>query len=583
MTADAGAPADRPARVLIVDDEPLNVDYLEQELEGLGFVTETAGNGLEALERVAASPPDLVLLDVMMPGLDGISALRILKNDPETRLIPVVLMTALNAVEDRVRGIEAGADDFLSKPVDDRELVARIKTALSLKRAIDETVGELRSTSAHLERYGKQEREVAILAVDWRIRDESLPEEAVRFVCRRHREAAEERIRDLGGVPSENDDSLLVAVFDGPDPRARAVAAVEAALAVLREDLADTGVSPYLLMSGAVSVGPAQVGSIRVRRAGEVRWVYGVEGEPVARATALARGDLGGGVVAARDTAAFVSDRFTLEPVSDDAYRVLAPGETDDDASAARERTERRIKTILVTDIVGSTKTVERVGDRAWATLVAAHDRVTDEELALFGGEEIDSTGDGVLASFDSPARAVGCALAVLERLAALGLTIRAGIHTGEVEQVGGRVRGIALHLADRIAARANSGEVLVSATTRELAAGSGLVFVDRGEHTLKGVSEPRRLYAALDEQAELSVPTPSAENDAAGLPAGLTAREVDVLRLVAAGLSDAETARRLFLSVRTVNAHMRSIYRKIGVRSRAAAGRFAAENGLLS
>jgi DNA-binding NarL/FixJ family response regulator len=520
----------------------------------------------------------------MMPGLDGISALRILKNDPETRLIPVVLMTALNAVEDRVRGIEAGADDFLSKPVDDRELVARIKTALSLKRAIDETVGELRSTSAHLERYGRQEREVAVLAVDWRLRDESLPEGAVRFACRRHREAAEERIRALGGVPSENDESLLVAVFDGPDPRARAVAAVEAALVVLREDPADTEASPYLRIGGAVSVGPAQVGSTRVRRAGELRWVYGVEGEPVARATELARGELGGGVVVARDTAALVSDRFTLEPVSDEAYRVLAPdAPDDDDAPAARERSERRITTILMTDIVGSTKTVERVGDRAWAAIVAAHDRVTDAELALFGGEEIDSTGDGVLASFDSPARAVRCALAVLERLDALGLSIRAGIHTGEVEHIGGRVRGIALHLADRIAARANSGEVLVSATTRELAAGSGLVFVDRGEHTLKGVSEPRRLYAAVDEQAELTETAPSAEVDEAALPAGLTAREVDVLRLVAAGLSDAEAARRLFVSVRTVNAHLRSIYRKIGVRSRAAAGRFAAENGLLS
>ena len=144
----------RPSRILIVDDEPLNVDYLEQELESLGFTTDTAANGLEALGRVAAAPPDLVLLDVMMPGMDGISALRVLKEDPETRLIPVVLMTALNSVEDRVRGIEAGADDFLSKPVDERELLARIRTALSVKRTID----ELTSASAHLERYGRQTR-----------------------------------------------------------------------------------------------------------------------------------------------------------------------------------------------------------------------------------------------------------------------------------------------------------------------------------------------------------------------------------------------------------------------------------------
>ena len=216
------SPPDRPARILIVDDEPLNVDYLEQELEAHGFRTATAGNGLEALERVAADPPDLVLLDVMMPAMDGISALRILKGDPETRLIPVVLMTALNAVEDRVRGIEAGADDFLSKPVDDRELLARIRTALSLKRTIDETVGELRSTSAYLERYGRRERDVTVLAVEWRLRDRSLPREAAGFLCRGRRAAAEERIRALGGIPSEGDASMLVAVFEGPDPASRA-------------------------------------------------------------------------------------------------------------------------------------------------------------------------------------------------------------------------------------------------------------------------------------------------------------------------------------------------------------------------
>jgi DNA-binding NarL/FixJ family response regulator len=145
MTVRRAPPPHRPARILVVDDEPLNVDYLEQELESHGFVTEAATNGVEALARIAAAPPDLVLLDVMMPELDGIAALRILKNDPDTNLIPVVLMTALNAVDDRVRGIEAGADDFLSKPVDDRELLARIRTALELRRTIDATVAEFRS------------------------------------------------------------------------------------------------------------------------------------------------------------------------------------------------------------------------------------------------------------------------------------------------------------------------------------------------------------------------------------------------------------------------------------------------------
>jgi DNA-binding NarL/FixJ family response regulator len=566
-----------PARILIVDDEPLNVDYLEQELDSLGFVTDTAANGLEALDRVAAAPPDLVLLDVMMPAMDGISALQVLKDDPETRLIPVVLMTALNSVEDRVRGIEAGADDFLSKPVDERELLARIRTALSQKRVIDETVEELASASAHLERYGSQEREVAVLAVAWRPREERLPAEAVGFTVRHHRKEAKRRIRALGGMPGESDATLLVASFEGPDDRSRSLAAVEAALAIVAADSSDEAAD--VITSLAIGIGTAQVGSRRVRQAGEVRWLYGVEGQPVEDATRLARGAADRNVLIAGAAAALVSDRFSLRPVGDGSYRVLAAG--DDGADPPRP-SDRRIRTILVTDIVGSTRIIERVGDRSWRELVAAHEEATRSGLVLFGGEEINTTGDGFLASFDSPARAIRCALALMAPLDALGLRIRAGVHTGEVEHVRGRAQGLAVNIAARVAARANPAEVLVSATTRELAAGSALVFSDRGEHLLEGVSEPRRLYAAL----ETGAPAPSRTLDAEavdGLPAGLTAREVDVLRLVAAGLSDAQAAEQLFLSVRTINAHLRSIYRKLGVGSRAAAGRFAEANGLLS
>src|SRR5262249_19115878 len=217
---------ERPARILIVDDEPLNLDYLQQELEELGFETELAVNGLEALDRVAVRPPDLVLLDVMMPELDGISTLRILKTDPETKLIPVVLMTALNSIDDRVRGIEAGADDFLSKPVNDRELLARVRTALRLKRAIDETVSELRSTTAHLEEHGTERRDVVVLAVVWRLKESELPDEAAAFVGRRERALTEQRVRELGGRLCWSPDELL-AVFD--DAGTAVDAALEAA------------------------------------------------------------------------------------------------------------------------------------------------------------------------------------------------------------------------------------------------------------------------------------------------------------------------------------------------------------------
>jgi DNA-binding response OmpR family regulator len=126
-----------PAKILIVDDEPFNVDYLQQELEDLGYETISAANGQEALRKAAAEAPDLILLDVMMPVMDGFTACRILKENEATQLIPVIIMTVLRDTEDRIKGIEAGADDFLSKPVDRRELIARIQTAVKLKQAVD--------------------------------------------------------------------------------------------------------------------------------------------------------------------------------------------------------------------------------------------------------------------------------------------------------------------------------------------------------------------------------------------------------------------------------------------------------------
>src|SRR6266542_3506724 len=122
------------ARILIVDDEPFNVDYLEQELEDLGYETVSAADGQEALQKVTAEAPDLILLDVMMRIMDGFTVCRILKGNEETRFIPIVIMTALDGIDDRIKGIEAGADDFLTKPINQRELFARIQTALKLKQ-----------------------------------------------------------------------------------------------------------------------------------------------------------------------------------------------------------------------------------------------------------------------------------------------------------------------------------------------------------------------------------------------------------------------------------------------------------------
>jgi DNA-binding SARP family transcriptional activator/class 3 adenylate cyclase len=157
----------------------------------------------------------------------------------------------------------------------------------------------------------------------------------------------------------------------------------------------------------------------------------------------------------------------------------------------------RVLATMMFTDIVGSTETATRLGDAAWATLLDRHHEIVREELARHAGEEIDTAGDGFLAVFEGPARAVRCGQAITERLREVGIDVRVGVHTGEVERTGTDLRGIAVHVAARVGAAATAGEVLVSATTRDLVAGSGLEFVDRGEHTLKGVDGPRRLFAA--------------------------------------------------------------------------------------
>ena len=158
---------------------------------------------------------------------------------------------------------------------------------------------------------------------------------------------------------------------------------------------------------------------------------------------------------------------------------------------------ERVLATVLVTDLVDSTPTPE-LGDRRSTDLLERHHKLVRLLLARHRGEEIDAAGDGVVAVFDGPARAIRCGRGISAQLGSLGLQARVGVHTGEVERVGRAVRGIALHIASRIATAAAPGEVLVSATTRDLVAGSGLDFADRGEHALEGHAEPRRLFALL-------------------------------------------------------------------------------------
>jgi class 3 adenylate cyclase len=159
---------------------------------------------------------------------------------------------------------------------------------------------------------------------------------------------------------------------------------------------------------------------------------------------------------------------------------------------------DRVLATMMFTDIVGSTETATRLGDAAWGQLLDRHHRLVRTELERHEGEEVDTAGDGFFATFDGPARAVRCGKAIVERLRPLGIEVRVGVHTGEVERTNGSIHGIAVHVAARVAAVASPGEVLVSATTRDLVAGSGLSFVDRGEYELRGLDGRRHLFAAV-------------------------------------------------------------------------------------
>ncbi len=158
---------------------------------------------------------------------------------------------------------------------------------------------------------------------------------------------------------------------------------------------------------------------------------------------------------------------------------------------------DRALYTIMFTDIVDSTRKAAESGDLDWTDLLNAHHAAVRAELASFHGHEIDTTGDGFVAAFDGPARAIQCANAAIQVVGRLGLNIRVGLHTGECEISGDTLAGLAVHIAARVSAIAGADEILVSRTVKDLVAGSGIAFDDAGVHELKGVPEPWQLYRA--------------------------------------------------------------------------------------
>ena len=347
------------ARILIVDDEPFNVNYLEQELEDLGYETVSAADGQEALQKVADEAPDLILLDVMMPIMDGFTVCRILKENEETRRIPIVMMTSLSAIEDRIKGIEAGADDFLSKPVNEQELLARIRTALKLKHTVDRKIGELcrikdhfakfvpeaikRHVAANPEAPGptkKHKRDVSVLFVDisgYTRLCERLPMEALDTLVERYFAAFLDRIYEAGGDINETAGDGFMAIFQGMDRHAHAIKAVYTALALLTACEALNGENTEYplaihmgLNSGAALVGPTRFEGLR-----GTRWTFTASGPVTNLASRLADVAEAGQVLVGPETARRLGNRYLLERIgcehlknvaeAVDIHRVLGP------------------------------------------------------------------------------------------------------------------------------------------------------------------------------------------------------------------------------------------------------------------
>jgi DNA-binding response OmpR family regulator len=337
----------RPSRILIVDDEPFNVDYLEQELKDLGYETVSARNGQEALAKIAAEVPDLILLDVMMPIMDGFTVCRMLKSHDEMRLIPIVIMTALDGIDDRIKGIEAGADDFLTKPVNQRELLARIQTTLALKHTVDRKLGELRRVKDHFAKFvpeavkrliaanpeapelAKRERDTSVLFLDisgYTRLSERLAPEALNTLIERYFSIFLDHIQAAGGDINETAGDGFMAIFQDADIHIHAIKAVDTALTLLSttEALNAANREQPLSIHIGINSGIALVGSTRFEGLRGSRWTFTASGPVTNLAARLAGIAEASQILVGPETLRRLGDRYRLESLGRDRLKNFA-------------------------------------------------------------------------------------------------------------------------------------------------------------------------------------------------------------------------------------------------------------------
>jgi DNA-binding response OmpR family regulator len=331
--------SDRKARILVVDDEEKNVKLMEAILLPRGYDVQKAYNGAEALEKVDGEAPDLILLDVMMPVMNGFDVCRKLKDDSDTRLIPIVIMTALGEVDDRVKGIEAGADDFLTKPVNRDELLARIQTSLRLKETVDTKVDRLKGAQEYLTRFvpqsvkkeieknpeapqlEKTDQDMSALFVDvsgYTKLSEDMRQTAD-FVVEKYFSRFLDCIHAHEGDVTETSGDGLMVVFPGSTPEEHAVKATKAALEILQrtDDLNDQlkGIFEPISVHIGINSGVALIGPTKLEGANAARWTYTALGPVVNLAARIAGVAEGGTILVGPETARRIAGHFSTTEI----------------------------------------------------------------------------------------------------------------------------------------------------------------------------------------------------------------------------------------------------------------------------
>lgn len=336
------------AKILVVDDNEQNLALVRAILRRHGYEPVLARSGEEALRHVLRDPPDLIILDVMMPGMDGIEVCRQLKDDEETRLIPIVIMTALDQPEDKIRGIEAGADDFLTKPVNQPELMARVRTVLRLKRTIERKVGVLLNIKDHLAKFvplavrrlveehpeapelEQREQDVSVLFVDlsgYTKLSQGMAQQQITTLIERYFSRFLDCIQEEDGDITETAGDGVMTVFRSGDPREHARKAARAALKILEvtEQLnpehPDVGV-PVAIHMGLHS-GRAGVGSTRFEGALGSRWTFTASGPVTNLAARLGAAAAPGTILIGPETAERIRGDFVVEPLGPHAFKNL--------------------------------------------------------------------------------------------------------------------------------------------------------------------------------------------------------------------------------------------------------------------